>query len=183
MEIKARIGELFNLADPNYVGLNTIEHAFKLARPPPKDLMKTAKYRKRCFDQIEGITATNKELASEVERLRRQLEAADQERTKREAQNQNLVGQLNNKELEKTSLEAEVTRLQGENSRVTAECGRLKEDNKKLARSQSELQDHTAKMKDDLKILKVNAKRHLELLEKRIDLLINYLETIRDALR
>ena len=46
--------------------------------------MKTAKYRKRCFDQIEGITATNKELAAEVERLRRQLEAADQERTDRE---------------------------------------------------------------------------------------------------
>ena len=65
--------------------------------------MKTAKYRKRCFDQIEGITATNKELAAEVERLRRQLEAADQERTEREAQNQNLVGQLNNKDLEKTS--------------------------------------------------------------------------------
>ena len=65
--------------------------------------MKTAKYRKRCFDQIEGITATNKELAAEVERLRRQLEAADQERTERETQNQNLVGQLNNKELEKTS--------------------------------------------------------------------------------
>ena len=36
MEIKARIGELFNLADPNYVGLNTIKHTFKLARPPPK---------------------------------------------------------------------------------------------------------------------------------------------------
>ena len=36
MEIKARIGELFNLADPNYVALNAIEHAFKLARPPPK---------------------------------------------------------------------------------------------------------------------------------------------------
>ena len=68
-----------------------------------QDLMKTAKYQKRCFDQIEGITATNKELAAEVERLRRQLEAADQERTEREAQNQNLVGQLNNKELEKTS--------------------------------------------------------------------------------
>ena len=31
MEIKARIGELFNLADPNYVRLNDIEHAFKLA--------------------------------------------------------------------------------------------------------------------------------------------------------
>ena len=65
--------------------------------------MKTAKYRKRCFDQIEGITANNRELAAKVERLHRQLEAADQERTEREAQNQNLVGQLNNKEREKTS--------------------------------------------------------------------------------
>ena len=68
-----------------------------------QDLMKTAKYRKRCFDQIEGIAATNKELAAEVERLRCQLETADQERIDRETQNQNLVGQLNNKELEKTS--------------------------------------------------------------------------------
>ena len=65
--------------------------------------MKTANYRKRCFDQIEGITANNRELAAKVERLRRQLEATDQERTEREAQNQNLVGQLNNKEQEKTS--------------------------------------------------------------------------------
>ena len=65
--------------------------------------MKTMKYRKRCFDQIEGITASNRELAAEVECLRRQLEAADQERTEQEAQNQNLVGQLNNKEREKTS--------------------------------------------------------------------------------
>ena len=63
--------------------------------------MKTAKYRKRCFDRIEGITATNKELTAEVERLRRQLEAADQERTEQKAQNQNLVGQLNDKEREK----------------------------------------------------------------------------------
>ena len=36
IEVKARIGELFNIADPNYVRLNDIEHAFKLARPPPK---------------------------------------------------------------------------------------------------------------------------------------------------
>ena len=36
IEVKARIGELFNLADPNYVRLSDIEHAFKLARPPPK---------------------------------------------------------------------------------------------------------------------------------------------------
>ena len=60
--------------------------------------MKTAKYRKRCFDQIEGIIANNRELAAEVERLRHQLEAADQERTEQEAQNQNLVVQLSNKE-------------------------------------------------------------------------------------
>ncbi|XP_066358213.1 uncharacterized protein [Miscanthus floridulus] len=118
---------------------------------PAEDLMKTAKYRKRCFDQIEGITETNKELTAEVERLRRQLEATDQEKTEREAQNQNLVGQLNNKEQEITSFEAEVTRLQGENSRVTTECGRLKEDNEKLARDQSELWDRTTKMKEDLK--------------------------------
>ena len=47
--------------------------------------------------------ANNRELAVEVERLRRQLEAADQERMEQEAQNQNLVGQLSNKEQEKTS--------------------------------------------------------------------------------
>ena len=35
-EVKARIAELFNLADPSYTRLNDIEHAFKLARPPPK---------------------------------------------------------------------------------------------------------------------------------------------------
>ena len=36
IEVRARIGELFNLADPNYVRLSNIEHAFKLARPPLK---------------------------------------------------------------------------------------------------------------------------------------------------
>ena len=65
--------------------------------------MKTARYQKKCFDQIEGITASNRELAAEVERLCHQFEAADQERTEQEAQNQNLVVQLSNKEQEKTS--------------------------------------------------------------------------------
>ena len=32
--------------------------------------MKTAKYRKRCFDQIESIVAENKALSTEVDRLR-----------------------------------------------------------------------------------------------------------------
>ena len=53
--------------------------------------MKTARYRKKCFDQIEGITASNKELTAEVERLCHQLEAANHERTEQEVQNQNLV--------------------------------------------------------------------------------------------
>ena len=35
-EVKARIGELFNLVDPNYVRLSDIEHAFKLAQPPQR---------------------------------------------------------------------------------------------------------------------------------------------------
>ena len=35
--------------------------------------MKTAKYRKRCFDQIEGIVAENKTLAAEVDRLRSEV--------------------------------------------------------------------------------------------------------------
>ena len=65
--------------------------------------MKTARYRKKCFDQIEGITASNKELTAEVERLRHQLEAANHQKTEQESQNQNLVVQLSNKEQELTS--------------------------------------------------------------------------------
>jgi len=36
--------------------------------------MKTAKYRKRCFNQIEGIMAENKALSTEVDRLRSEAE-------------------------------------------------------------------------------------------------------------
>ena len=35
--------------------------------------MKTAKYQKRCFDQIEGIVAENKALSVEVDRLRSEV--------------------------------------------------------------------------------------------------------------
>jgi regulator of replication initiation timing len=35
--------------------------------------MKTAKYRKRCFDQIEDIVAENKALTTEVDRLRSEV--------------------------------------------------------------------------------------------------------------
>jgi len=47
--------------------------------------MKTARYHKKCFDQIEGITASNKELTAEVERLCHQLEAANHERREQES--------------------------------------------------------------------------------------------------
>ena len=65
--------------------------------------MKTARYRKKCFDQIEGITTSNKELTAEVERLHHRLKATNHEKTKQELQNQNLVVQLSNKEQERTS--------------------------------------------------------------------------------
>ena len=63
--------------------------------------MKTARYRKKCFDQIEGIAASNKELTAEVERLRQRLEATNHEKTVQESQN--LVVHLSNKERERTS--------------------------------------------------------------------------------
>jgi len=36
--------------------------------------MKTVKYRKRCFDQIEGIVVENKALSVEVDHLRSEAE-------------------------------------------------------------------------------------------------------------
>ena len=65
--------------------------------------MKTARYHKKCFNQIKGIAASNKELTAEVERLRQRFEAANHEKTVQESQNQNLVIQLSNKERERTS--------------------------------------------------------------------------------
>jgi hypothetical protein len=41
--------------------------------------MKTVKYRKRCFDQIEGIVTKNKALSAEVDRLRSEAEMSAQE--------------------------------------------------------------------------------------------------------
>ena len=49
--------------------------------------MKTARYRKKCFDQIEGIAASNKELTAKVERLRQRLVATNHEKIVQESQN------------------------------------------------------------------------------------------------
>ena len=65
--------------------------------------MKTTRYPKRCFDQIEGIVVNNKELTAEVDHLRQRLEAVDHEKTVQDSRNQNLVIQLSKKERERTS--------------------------------------------------------------------------------
>jgi hypothetical protein len=41
--------------------------------------MKTAKYRKWCFDQIQGIFKDNKELTVEVDQLRKLLETTEKD--------------------------------------------------------------------------------------------------------
>jgi len=51
-------------------------------------VIKTAKYQKRCFDQIEGVVAENKALTAEVDRLR--LEA-EREAAKKAAREERLL--------------------------------------------------------------------------------------------
>jgi regulator of replication initiation timing len=54
-------------------------------------LVKTAKYHKWCFDQIQGISEDNKELTAEVDRLRKRLETAEKDQTELESQRLNAV--------------------------------------------------------------------------------------------
>jgi regulator of replication initiation timing len=63
--------------------------------------VKTAKYRKRFFDQIQGIFEDNKELTAEVDRLRKWLETAEKEQAELESQRLNTVRQLGQKERER----------------------------------------------------------------------------------
>jgi regulator of replication initiation timing len=44
-----------------------------------------AKYHKRCFDQIQGISKDNKELIAEVDQLRKQLKTAEKDQTELES--------------------------------------------------------------------------------------------------
>jgi small-conductance mechanosensitive channel len=53
--------------------------------------MKTAKYHKWCFDQIQGISKDNKELTAEVHRLRKRLETAEKDQAELESQRLNVV--------------------------------------------------------------------------------------------
>jgi regulator of replication initiation timing len=63
--------------------------------------MKTAKYQKWCFDQIQGISEDNKELTAEVDHLRKRLETAKKDQTELESQRFNAVLQLGQKERER----------------------------------------------------------------------------------
>jgi hypothetical protein len=65
-------------------------------------LVKTAKYRKWCFDQIQGISEDKKELTAEVDRLRKLLETAEKDRAETESQRLNAVLQLGQKERKRT---------------------------------------------------------------------------------
>jgi hypothetical protein len=67
-----------------------------------QDIVKTAKYRKRCFDQIEPRFKENQELAVEVDQLRKKVETAEKEKTELEAFQYNAITQLSQKECERT---------------------------------------------------------------------------------
>ena len=63
--------------------------------------MQTAKYQKRCFDQIEGIVAENKALAIEVDRLRLEAEGKAAEKAAQEERLLDLNRRLADKDREK----------------------------------------------------------------------------------
>ena len=65
--------------------------------------MKTAKYQKRCFDQIEGMVAENKALTAEVDRLRSEAEREAKEKAAEEVRVLDLTRRLADKDREKRS--------------------------------------------------------------------------------
>jgi regulator of replication initiation timing len=67
-----------------------------------QDIVKMAKYRKRCFDQIEPTFKENQGLTAELERLRRKLETTEKKKAELEAIQHNAVIQLGQKERERT---------------------------------------------------------------------------------
>jgi regulator of replication initiation timing len=63
--------------------------------------MKMAMYRKRCFDQIEGVVAENKALTAEVDRLRLEAEKEAEENAAQEDRILDLTRRLVDKDREK----------------------------------------------------------------------------------
>jgi regulator of replication initiation timing len=56
-----------------------------------QDIVKMAKYRKQCFDQIQPTFNENKELTVEVDRLREKLEATEKEKVELETSQRNTI--------------------------------------------------------------------------------------------
>jgi predicted nuclease with TOPRIM domain len=75
-----------------------------------------AKYRKRCFDQIEPTFNQNKELMAEVDRLCEKLEATKKEKAELETSRRNAVIELSQKERERMG------KLSSRNSPSTEKC-------------------------------------------------------------
>jgi len=63
--------------------------------------MKTEKYRKRCFDQIEGVVAENKALTVVVDRLRLEAEREEAEKAAQEERLLDLTRRLVDKDRER----------------------------------------------------------------------------------
>jgi regulator of replication initiation timing len=54
-------------------------------------LVKTTKYQKWCFDQIQGISEENKELTAEVDHLRKRLKTTEKDQTELKSQRLNAI--------------------------------------------------------------------------------------------
>ena len=66
-----------------------------------QDIMKTTKYHKICFDQIEGVMAENKALTSKVDRLQLKVVGPSKDKVAQEEQMTDLSWQLAEKNREK----------------------------------------------------------------------------------
>jgi predicted nuclease with TOPRIM domain len=78
--------------------------------------MKTAKYQKWCFDQIEPTFIENQELTAKIDRLREKLKALEKEKVELETSRRNTVVELSQKEHEKAG------KLSSRNSLRTKKC-------------------------------------------------------------
>jgi flagellar motility protein MotE (MotC chaperone) len=81
-----------------------------------QDIVKMAKYRKRCFDQIEPTFKENQELTTDIDRLREKLEAAEKEKAELETSRCKAIIELSQKEHERTG------KLSSCNSPSTEKC-------------------------------------------------------------
>ncbi|XP_021320684.1 uncharacterized protein LOC110437019 isoform X2 [Sorghum bicolor] len=112
--------------------------------------MKTTKYRRRCFDQIEGIVTENKALTEEVDRFRLEAEKVAMERAAQEERMVDLSRRLADKDTEHRSLEEELEHVQ-------------------ILESERKVGEELRTKNRELAVLKANTKKHLEDLVKDRD--------------